>query len=154
MKFPDNKNSMDLPSANSELYRALLAGDLPSAWLICKDIKDSSDPATEFNCGLCFFLLEEWEKAVVRLKNAEKLLGNPPEFDIADKKLFLKAVELKEKNGGKEWLVPLDPDSAVSRTRYGLIQTRRLTVLCLIRLERNGEAAPLIRFLSQYNVNI
>ncbi len=99
-------------------------------------------------------MLEEWKKALPRLKNAEKLLGNPPEFDIADKKLFIKSVELKEKDGGKEWFAALDPDSSVGCTRYGLIQVRRLTAMCLIKLERNGEAAPLIRFLSQYNINV
>lgn len=154
MNFSGGKTNTDLSAAGSELYRALASGDLPSAWLICKDIKESSNPASEFNCGLCFFLLEEWEKALDRLKNAEKLLGNPPEFDIADKKLLLKAIELKEKNGGGERLIPLDPDSSVSRSRCGLIQVRRLAALCLIKLERDGEAAPLIRFLSQYNINI
>ena len=68
MNFSVGKINTDLSAASSELYRALASGDLPSAWLICKDIKESSDPASEFNCGLCFFLLEEWEKALGRIK--------------------------------------------------------------------------------------
>lgn len=154
MNYPGGKNNGDLSRCGTALYRALASGDLPSAWLICGDIKDSSDPASEFNCGLCLYYLEEWEKALERFKNAEKLLGNPPEFDIADKKLLLKAVELNGKNGGREGLIPLDPDSSVSLGRYGLIQVRRLTALCLAELGRDGEAAPLKRFLSQYRINL
>lgn len=139
--------------SDKELYRALLAGDLPAAWLAEKKLseneKEKDDPIFAFNCGLCLFLLEEWEAALGELKRAEHLFGNPPEFDVSEKKLFLKAIE---QGGGQTAFLPLDPDSAVSRLRYGLLRTRWLTALCLVKLGRKQEAASVIRFLAQYNI--
>lgn len=147
-----------IPSEGEEngirLYNALSAGDLPLARLIAGDTAEKSNPASAFNQGLCLFLLEEWEKALNELKNAERLIGNPPEYEISERKLFIKAIDISEQRGSKTHLLPLDPDSVACRTRYGLIRIRWLTALCLINLGRNEEAAPVVRFLSQYNIRL
>ena len=92
------------------LYRALASGDLPAAWLITKAFTarpeaDKTVYATAFNCGLCLYRLEEYEKALAELKRAEQLLGNPPDFDISEKKLLLQALALSGKEAA---LLPLD----------------------------------------------
>ena len=139
------------PSADGALYRALACGDLPAAYTVSKDIKEKTNYATAFNCGLCFYLLEEWEKALTDLKRAEQLLGNPPEYDISERKLFLKALEA---SGGGQAVLPLDNDAPSKCGRYALIRTRCLIVRCLKNLGRENEAAPVVRFLSQYNIQI
>ena len=57
------------------LYRALASGDLPAAWLITKAFTarpeaDKTVYATAFNCGLCLYRLEEYEKALVKKKES------------------------------------------------------------------------------------
>lgn len=139
------------PSADGALYRALACGDLPAAYVIGKDIKEKTNYTTAFNCGLCFYLLEEWEKALTELKRAEQLLGNPPEYDISDRKLFSKALEVADSG---QSVLPLDPEAPSKCGRYALIRTRCLIVRCLKNLGRENEAAPVVRFLSQYNIQI
>lgn len=140
-----------------QLYRALSVGDLPAAYLISNIGKNKTysgnNPVTAFNRGLCMFLLEEYESALSELKRAEQLSGNPPEPDIADKKLFAKAIGFssREKNPA---LLPLDPDSAKSCARYVLIRVKWLTALCLKNLGREGEASMIKRFLTQYNIEL
>lgn len=148
---------MELLGKNSQfpldepLYRALSRGDLPAAYLILKDIKKNDNPATAFNCGLCLYRLDEWEKALAELKTAEQLLGNQPEYDIAEKKLFIKAVEVCCNDTA---LLPLDPYAPQKCGRYALLRTKWLTALCLLKLGRESEAAPVLRFLSQYEIKI
>lgn len=150
-------------NADMQLYRALSAGDLPGAYLICSSIdKDRTctieNPATEFNRGLCLFLLEEYEAALSELKHAEQLCGNPPEIDISEKKLFNKAIAISNheiSDHEKSLAVkPLVPGSEKIYPRYILIRTKWLTALCLKTLGRDSEAAMLKRFLSQYNIEI
>ena len=148
-------------NADMQLYRALSAGDLPGAYLInCSIDKEKTcsieNPATAFNKGLCLFLLEEYEAALSELKHAEQLLGNPPEIDISEKKLFNKAVEISNNSNHEQGLAvkPFDPGSEKIYARYILIRTKWLTALCLKALGRDGEAAMLKRFLSQYNIEI
>ena len=136
--------------ADGTLYRALAAGDLPAAYLAGKDIKVKSG-TTAFNYGLCLFRLGEWEKALAELKHAEQDIGNPPEYEISERKLFLKALESSE---GATALLPLDPSAPQKFGRYALVRVRWLTALCLKNLGRESEAAPVIRFLSQYDIQI
>ncbi len=105
--------------------------------------------ATEFNCGLCFYQLEEYEKALSKLKRAEQLVSNEPDFDITERKLLLQALS---KKGKMAVFLPLNPES--SPKRYALIRIRWLMALSLIDLGRKQEAAPIIRFLSQYNIEV
>ncbi len=157
MDLYNNRTSVN---ADLQLYRALAVGDLPAAQLISSAVGKSSgqapsggNPATAFNCGLCLFLLGEHESALSHLKRAEQLSGNPPELDISDKNLFLKALEISSRER-KLFLLPLDPDSSSGNTRYVLIRVKWLTALCLKALGREGEAAMIKRFLSQYNIEL
>lgn len=141
---------------DGDLYRALTSGDLPAAWLITKAFTarpetDKTVYATAFNCGLCLYRLEEYEKALAELKRAEQLLGNPPDFDISEKKLLLQALALSGKEAA---LLPLDPDSCKSYERYGLLRVKWLMSLSLLQLGRQQEAASGIRFLRQYHIDI
>ena len=142
--------------SDGDLYRALASGDLPAAWLITKAFTarpeaDKTVYATAFNCGLCLYRLEEYEKALAELKRAEQLLGNPPDFDISEKKLLLQALALSGKEAA---LLPLDPDSCKSYERYGLLRVKWLMSLSLLQLGRQQEAASGIRFLRQYHIDI
>ncbi len=155
----DTYNNRPSLNADMRLYRALAVGDLPAANLIIRTIKKSSgtapngnNPATAFNCGLCLFLMEEYESALFELKRAEQQTGNPPEIDIADKQLFIKALELSNREQ-KLFLQPLDPDSINDCMRYVLIRIKWLTAFCLKALGRDREAAMIKRFLSQYNID-
>lgn len=145
-----NKN-MEGAAADEPLYRALACGDLPAAYILSKDLKQKSNPATAFNCGLCLFRLGEWEKALAELKRAEQAFGNPSEYEISERKFLLKAFEV---SGSAEAFLPLDPGAPSRCGRYALIRTRWLIALCLFRLGRESEAAPIVRFLSQYNIQI
>ncbi len=156
----DLYNNRTPVNADLQLYRALAVGDLPAAQLISAAVGKSSaqapgggNPATAFNRGLCLFLLEEHEGALSELKRAEQLSGNPPELDISDKNLFIKALELSSREK-KLFLLPLDPDLSSGNTRYVLIRVKWLTALCLKALGREGEAAMIKRFLSQYNIEL
>lgn len=148
-------NSQAPENADVQLYRALSAGDLPAAQILCGRIvkaPGSDNPASSFNCGLCLFLLEEYESALSELKRAEQQLGNPPELDIADKNLFFRALELSNREQ-RLFLLPLDPGSVKVCMRYMLIRVKWLTAFCLKALGREGEAAMIKRFLSQYNID-
>ena len=149
-----NKNVAGPANMDGLLYSALAAGDLPAAWLITKPLVERAKTeqfsyATEYNCGLCFYQLEEYERTLSELKRAEQLVSNEPDFDIAERKLFLQALS---KKGKMVVFLPLNPES--SPNRYALIRIRWLMALSLIHLERKQEAAPIIRFLSQYNIEI
>ena len=85
------------------------------------------------------------------LMRAEQLLGNPPDFDISEKKLLLQALALSGKEAA---LLPLDPDSCKSYERYGLLRVKWLMSLSLLQLGRQQEAASGIRFLRQYHIDI
>lgn len=143
-------------SEDRALYCALAAGDLPGAWLLTRALMDKASKEkrsyiTIFNCGLCFYRLGEYEKAHGELKQAEQLLGNPSDFDIAEKKLLTEALAL----AGKEIaLLPLDPDSGKKLRRYGLLRVKWLMTLCLLQLGRPQEAASGIRFLRQYHIEL
>ncbi len=155
MDLYNNRTSVN---ADLQLYRALSAGDLPAAQLISAAVGKSQapgvgNPATAFNRGLCLFLLEEYEGALSELKRAEQLSGNPPELDISDKNLFIKALEISSREK-KLFLLPLDPDSSSGNMRYVLIRVKWLAALCLKALGREGEAAMIKRFLSQYNIEL
>lgn len=157
MDLYNNRTSVN---ADLQLYRALAVGDLPAAQLISAAVGKSSaqasgggNPATAFNRGLCLFLLEEYEGALSELKRAEQLSGNPPEIDISDKNLFIKALELSSRERNL-FLLPLDPETAGGNARYVLIRVKWLTALCLKALGREGEAAMIKRFLSQYNIEL
>lgn len=137
------------------LYQALAVGDLPAAWLLARprleraDFEGLSAP-TAFNCGLCLYRLEEHEKALAGLRRAEQAFGAPPDLDIREKELFLRAVKADE----TVFLRPLNPQASDGLERYGLIRTRWLAALCLLRLGRPQEAAPAIRFLTQYHITV
>lgn len=151
----DPYNSRSMANADLQLYRALCVGDLPAARILCgftgKET-GSDNPASAFNRGLCLFLLEEYESALSELNHAERQLGNPPELDISDKKLFTKAFELANREK-KLCLLPLDPDSVNVCARYMLIRVKWLTALCLKALGREGEAAMIKRFLARYDID-
>ncbi len=106
--------------------------------------------ATAFNCGLCLYRLEEFEKALSILKNAEQSLGVPPEPDTPEKRLFLQALQ----KNPQVFLQPLDPKGGSGLERYSLIRVRWLTAFCLLRLDRRQEAASAIRFLAQYQIEL
>lgn len=145
-----------VPGGEGVLYRALLAGDLPAAWLLARPMleRDQMEKlpwATAFNCGLCLYRLGEEEKALAALKRAEQGLGNPGDVDLQERKLFLQALSTV---GSGEALSPLDPESGKGLERYALIRVRWLMALCLQGLERWQEAAPIVRFLEQYHINL
>ena len=141
-----------LPPAGGSLYRALALGDLPGAWLVARPLLEPgrteclSAPAA-FNCGLCLFRLEEYERALTLLKRAERLLGSAAGLDTAERKLFVQAAETTDTA-----LLPLDPEWGPGMERYALIRVRWLTALCLLRLDREQEAAPILRYLAQYHI--
>ena len=156
MEFFGNGTSSEL-SANvsNSLYRALATGDVPAAWLLTKPLLERSkmeklSASTAFNCGLCLFMLEEYERALMPLRRAERLLGSPAGLNVAERKGFLQAVSVSKNTA----LLPLDPEGEEGMGRYCLIRVRWLTALCLVRLERKQEAAPVLRFLEQYHIEI
>ncbi|MDE6913809.1 MAG: hypothetical protein K2P35_08960, partial [Lachnospiraceae bacterium] len=137
------------------LYRALATGDVPAAWLLTKPLLERSkmeklSASTAFNCGLCLYQLNEYEKALASLRQAEQSLGTPPDLDTQEKKLFLQAVMAAQ----QVFLKPLDPENMKGLERYFLIRIRWLSALCLLHLERQQEAAPIIRFLAQYHIEL
>ena len=138
-----------------QLYRALSAGDLPAAYLIVSSDKNTlyseDNPATAFNRGLCFYLLEEYEDALSELKRAEQLSGNPPELDVSKRKLFEKALELSGQELAEK---PIDPGGVAVYARYVLIRAKWLAELCLKSLGRDSEAAMTKRFLAQYKIEL
>ena len=151
-----SKGTAESASAGDRLYRALALGDLPGAWLLARPAVDRAKteklPCVEaFNCGLCLYRLGEYEKALAVLKQAEQSLGNPPDLDIAERKLFLQAIEAVGQNGA---LLPLDPVGGPGLERYILIRVRWLIALSLAALGRRQEAAPVVRFLSQYRIEV
>jgi hypothetical protein len=156
MEFLGNGKSSEL-SANvsNSLYRALATGDVPAAWLLTKPLLERSkmeklSASTAFNCGLCLYQLNEYEKALASLRQAEQSLGTPPDLDTQEKKLFLQAVMAAQ----QVFLKPLDPENMKGLERYFLIRIRWLSALCLLHLERQQEAAPIIRFLAQYHIEL
>ena len=156
MAFLGNGKGTEISSAaDSPLYRALAIGDYPGAWLLARPLLepgrvDHLSASTAFNCGLCLFLLEEYERALVPLKRAEQFLGSTAGLNAAERKGFLQAVTASKDTV----LLPLDPEGGDGMERYYLIRVRWLTALCLIRLERRQEAAPILRFLEQYHIEI
>lgn len=156
MAFLGNEKRTDVSSAaDRPLYRALAIGDYPSAWLLARPLLepgrvDCLSASTAFNCGLCLFLLEEYERALVPLKRAEQFLGSPAGLNAAERKGFLQAVTASK----DAVLLPLDPEGGEGMERYYLIRVRWLTALCLIRLNRRKEAAPVLRFLEQYHIEL
>lgn len=135
------------------LYQALAVDDLPAAWLWVRPLLERADferlsAATAFNCGLCLYRLEEYERALDCLRRAEQQLNTLPDLDVRDRELFFRAVRAD----GQVSLRPLNPEADKGMERYFLIRTRWLTVLCLLRLERTQEAAPVIRFLEKYQI--
>ncbi len=151
----DLYNSQSPEDADVQLYCALSAGDLPAAQILCSYIGKTpgcDNPASSFNRGLCLFLLKEYESALFELKRAEQQLGSPPEPDIADRNLFIKALALSNREQ-RLFLLPLYPGSVKAGMRYMLIRVKWLTAICLKALGREGEAAMIKRFLSQYNID-
>lgn len=151
-----SKEPADLTAAGKRLYRLLASGDLPAAWLTSRALMEKSRTkklpyATAFNCGLCLYRLEEYEKALAQLKQAEQALGNPPDFDISERNLLLQALSVAGQNIA---LLPLDPDADTHLERYGLLRVKWLISLSLLHLGRPQEAAPGIRFLRQYHIEI
>ncbi|WWR16707.1 hypothetical protein V1224_04545 [Lachnospiraceae bacterium JLR.KK008] len=141
---------------DEELYRVLAVGDLPAAWLLTKAVMEKSKTeqlpyTTAFNCGLCLYRLEEYEKALAELKRAEQSLGNPPDLDISEKKPFMQALSV---TGEAAALLPLAPGSGKRLERYGFLRVKWLMTLSLLRLGRQQEAAAGIRFLRQYHIEL
>lgn len=137
------------------LYRALAAGDYPSAWLLARPFLEparveSLSAVTVFNCGLCLFCTGEYENALVLLEQAGQSLGSPAGLNAAERKGFLQAVTASKDTA----LLPLDPGGGGGMEWYYLFRVRWLTALCLIRLDRRQEAAPVLRFLKQYHIEI
>ena len=140
--------------ADGPLYRALATGDIPSAWLLIRPLlepgqTDRLTTSTVFNCALFLFLVAEYERALGLLKRAEQSLGSPAGLDSAERKLFIQALFVSDVA-----LLPLDPDGGTGMERYTFIRVRWLTALCLLRLDRRQEAAPILRFLEQYNIKL
>ena len=138
--------------ADGPLYRALALGDLPGAWLLARPLLEPGraeglNVFTVFNCSLCLFRLEEYEQALTLLKRAERLFGSVVGLNAAERKLFVQAVETTDAA-----LLPLDPEWGSGMERYAFIRVRWLTALCLLRLGRGQEAAPIVRFLAQYQI--
>lgn len=137
------------------LYRALAAGDYPGAWLLARPLLEparveSLSAATAFNCGLCLFCTGEYEQALMLLEQAGESLGRPAGLSTTERKGFLQAVAASKDTA----LLPLDPGGGEGMEWYYLIRVRWLTALCLIRLDRRQEAAPVLRFLKQYHIEI
>ena len=157
MEFRNKREeTADNRAADRELYRLLVAGDLPGAWLAAKSQMEKSGTeniscAAAFNRGLCFYRLGEYEKALGQLRQAEQSLGSPPDFDLAKKKLFLEALSGR---GQETALIPLDPDGGEELYRYWLVRVKWLMTLSLLRLDRHEEAAGGIRFLRQYPIEL
>ncbi len=154
MAFLENGKGTEISStADGPLYRALATGDYPGAWLLARPLLEPGrveqlSASAAFNCGLCLFLLEEYERALAPLKRAEQILGSPAGLSAAERKGFQQAVAASKDTV----LLPLDPDGGEGMERYYLIRVRWLTALCLLRLERRQEAAPILRFLEQYHI--
>lgn len=151
-----NRGKAGHTGTEGDLYRALAVGDLPAAWLSARTFIERAKTeklayTTAFNCGLCLYLLEEYEKSLAELTQAEQSLGNPPEFDMAEKKLFMQALSAA---GPQTALLPLNPDSGKGLARYGLLRVKWLATLCLLHLGRQQEAASGIRFMRQYHIEI
>ena len=85
--------------------------------------------------------------ALTLLKRAERLLDSIAGPDTAGRKLFMQALGASDAA-----LLPLDPEWGPGMERYALIRVRWLTALCLLRLGREREATPLLRFLEQYHI--
>ena len=148
MELRDN----GLLPTDAPLYRALALGDLPGAWLLARPLLEPGrteclNVFTAFNCSLCLFRLEEYERALTLLKRAERLFGSASGLNTAERKLFVQAVETTDAA-----LLPLDPEWGSEMERYAFIRVRWLTALCLLRLGREQEAAPILRFLTQYHI--
>ncbi len=156
MAFLENGKGTEIcPAADRPLYRALAAGDYAGAWLLaCPLLEpgrlDGLSVPTAFNCGLCLFWLGEYERALVLLEQAEQSLGSPVGLNAVERKGFLQAVSASKDTA----LLPLDPEGGEGMERYYLIRVRWLTALCLTRLDRRQEAAPVLRFLEQYHIEI
>ncbi len=151
MNRMESRDNRLLP-VDGSLYRVLALGDLPGAWLLVRPLLEPGrteclNAPTMFNCGLCLFQLEEYERALTLLKRAERLLGSTAGPDTAERRLFVQAVEATDAA-----LLPLDPEWGPGLERYALIRVRWLTALCLLRLGREHEAAPILRFLAQYHI--
>lgn len=146
MELYNKTNSTEI-FADKELFSVLSIGDIPAAYLLTKKINEEN-PASLFNRALCMYKLEEYENAVSDLKRAEQLFGNPPEFDISERGMFIKALSISP----DAYLLPLESGSGCPR--YGLIRVRWLENFCLEKLGKNSEALSIKRFLSQYNINI
>ena len=141
-------------AADGPLYRALAVGDIPGAWLICGSLLEPGQserlPApTMFNCALCLFLTGEYERALGPLNRAEQCLGSPTGPNVADQKIFIQAVAAKNPA-----LLPLDPEGGAGMEHYVLLRVRWLTALCLVRLNRWEEAAPILRYLARYQIEV
>ena len=148
MELRDN----GLLPTDAPLYRALALGDLPGAWLLARPLLEPGrteclNVFTAFNCSLCLFRLEEYERALTLLKRAERLFGSTAGLNTAERKLFVQAVETTDAA-----LLPLDPEWGSEMERYAFIRVRWLTALCLLRLDRELEAAPILRYLAQYQI--
>ena len=148
MELRDNGAAL----TDGPLYRALAVGDLPGAWLLARPLLEPGrteclNALTMFNCSLCLFRLEEYERALTLLKRAERLLSSAAGVNTAERKMFMQAVETTDAS-----LLPLDPEWGSGMERYAFIRVRWLTALCLLRLGRGQEAAPLLRFLEQYQI--
>ncbi|MDE6867851.1 MAG: hypothetical protein K2J83_01755 [Clostridia bacterium] len=136
------------------LYSALAAGDLPAACLMCQSADKSLENlgvSALFNCGLCRFLLGEYEKSLDLLKKAEMLLGNPLDFDISQRQLFIKSLEASV---GDLALLPLEKRYSENCARYALIRVKWLMAICIEKLGRGHEASALKNFLAQYNIQV
>ncbi|MCI9558996.1 hypothetical protein D3Z55_15005 [Clostridiaceae bacterium] len=138
------------------LYRGLACGDLPAAWLTVRLLMERRKTetlsyATGFNCGLCLYQMGEYEKALGELKLAEQSLGNPSDFELTERKRF---IQVLSDGGNGVGLLPLDPNGGKHLERYGLIRIKWLTALCLLKLGRQQEAASIVRFLGQYQMEL
>ena len=70
MELRDNR----AVSTDGPLYRALAVGDLPGAWLLARPLLEPGrtecmNALTVFNCSLCLFRLEEYERALTLLSS-------------------------------------------------------------------------------------
>ena len=84
----DLRDNGHLP-ADGPLYRALALGDLPGAWLLVCPLLEPGrteclNAITMFNCSLCLFRLEEYERALTLLKRAERLFGGTSGLNTAE----------------------------------------------------------------------
>lgn len=155
MKFLGSETAPDTSSAvDGPLYRALAVGDLPGAWLLARPLLEPGQaerlaaPAA-FNCALCLFLIGEYERALGPLKRAEQSLSTSAGLDTAERKLFIQALSVSDAA-----LLPVDPEGGAGMECHVLIRVRWLTALCLLRLDRQQEAAPILRYLAQYQIEV